>query len=169
MTTSVHSEPAALIESETTLSAILAGVAGITTIEVVQLTVNRMSGYHWLQVQFLLYGEWMFSLVTAWVLWISLRIGPRGILIAGVTFTISFVLLTQFRGLWVWNGTFDRYEKSLLPLIVPTIAGTAIGSLSIFLPRRAVSTDTAIRFTNWLFVFFCGVIGLPPESEDIVR
>jgi hypothetical protein len=158
LTATKNLQIAAKSDNETVLSALLVGLIGLTLIEAVELFVNKATGNHWLRIRFILYGEWMFLPASAWVAWLSLRLGARGLLLAGATYTICFVLMTQFRGLWLWGGTFDRYESSKVSWLFPVGVGLAVALTIYCLHKQKTMQATSPNLTNTLLSLFCGSV-----------
>jgi hypothetical protein len=142
---------AALDPNEVAVKALLVGILGLTIVESLEIIVNRSFGWHGVRHFMILYGEWLFLPVAAVVTRISLALGKSGILVAAAVFTICFLLITQFRGVWVWNGTFDKFEQSSASWLIPSLIGAVVAIVHwIFVPRTSY-VNSLESATNIMF------------------
>ena len=70
---------------------------------------------------------WAFLPLALGMQWLLRGSGVKGLATACAVAVTAYVTIVQFRGLWVWSGTFDAYWYSKAPWIMPGLAGLTMG------------------------------------------
>lgn len=103
---------------------------------------------------------WFLGGASALVTVYSIALRATGPLVLGIATAINLFLMMQFRGPWIWVGTFDLYEQSAKPWLLALGAGVAIGYLGLLIPpvRKARPTTDEQVVSRWIIALFATTI-----------
>src|SRR5579862_8199593 len=119
----------------------------LTAVDTVMILVSHSSLPMATRIFAVRYGAWLFVPAWAPVGWVARPLGPRRYLTLAAAFATAYTMLTQFRGSWIWNGTFDMYAYSRAPWLFTSLSGVglALGFVSFLRSDRVPSAKaTAI-------------------------
>jgi len=114
----------------------------LTCIEGVMLAVNRSSLDSSVRLLFVRYGEWLFVPACVLVGWIARPFSRARMLLLITTFTMGYGLITQFRGSWIWDGTFDAYDYPRWPWYRACLVGITLCLAICYLPTKSLANTT---------------------------
>lgn len=124
------------------LSSIALALIGLTLVELVVTWASHSNMPMRRRVFFAENNVWLFLPVGFFVTLFGAPLGWRGLLASAASLTLLSLTVLNFRGMWVWQGTFDRFDDSALRWIVPLISGAVLA-----LPLLAV--PFAKRIHGW--------------------
>lgn len=110
---------------------------GVTCVEAVMIGVNKSPLDSSLRLLFVRYGEWLFVPACAFVGYTVRPFGRIRIILLAVAYLTAYSLVTQFRGSWIWDGTFDAYEYSRLPWYRASLYGIIISLIICYFPGQS--------------------------------
>jgi len=108
----------------------------LTLVDAVMVGINKSSLESSTRILFVRYGEWLFLPACAFVAWVARPFGRTSLMLLVAAYTTCYAFLTQFRGAWIWDGTFDAYEYSRLPWYRVCLFGIATSLLICCFPSR---------------------------------
>lgn len=99
-----------------------------------------------------MYGHLLFAISSFWAFAISPRTA-KGILLGATSLVFSYLIMTQFRGPWAWQGTFEWHQQSQAPWLWSFLVGGLVAIVSLFTLKNAKqkSIHSAKRDCIYLF------------------
>lgn len=121
-------------EDQIVLSAIALALIGVTLVELLVTWVSHSSIPVPRRVFFAENNVWLFAPVGFVVALFCAPLGKGGVIASAAALTLLVLVVLNFRGMWVWPGTFDRFEQSPYRWIMPLILGAITGMLLWMVP-----------------------------------
>lgn len=136
-------------EANSTIATIAVGLILLTLSESAMLHLFKSGLPRESKLFFIRNGEVFFSVTIAGVFFVASYLGSRGLLAALASLAITLAAFISFRGSWVWQGFFDRYEDSRgswnLACLVGILAGGIIFGFNAFRKDRPRPATTLTR------------------------
>ena len=115
-------------ESRGSIAVMAAPFIALTALDIFMLLFGLQrwvlgSDSRWL----VMYGHFLFAPATFWVVTVAARLGKRSWVIGLSSLVLSYLIMTRFRGPWVWQGTLDYWHMSQQPWMLPACIGVVLG------------------------------------------
>lgn len=160
-------------EAHGIVQTVAAALVALTGIDAVMLFVNRSAMPTSTRLFTIKYGEWLFIPACLLVGWVASGLRQRRFLPLAAAFATAFTALTQFRGSWIWSGTFDEFYYDRLPWVRSGLLGIALAfGLGSLVRRKAPpSWRTSILWLGLLAASLVASVFLPklwPNDSEFV-
>lgn len=107
----------------------------------------------------IMYGHFMFFPAAWWVTCTANRLGRRGLVVGLASLVLCYIIITRFRGPWVWQGMLDYWKQSQLPWLIPSFMGIVAGAAtSLYLNNRR-KEGAAVPPDDIRYVYALGIVG----------
>jgi hypothetical protein len=156
------------------LATLVMSTALFSSVELILALVSRSALPDPIRLFFVRNSLWMLMCASAVPVAYSVPLRARGPVVLAVAAAINLFLMMQFRGAWIWVGTFDSYEQSAKPWMMAMALGVVLGYLALLVPSwRSSQADTGEKTVNAWLVALCaltiatGAVSLlaPMQSE----
>lgn len=135
-------------EDRIVLSAIALALVGLTLIELIVTLVSRSSIPTARRVYFARENVWLFAPLGSVIIMFCAPLRARGMLAAVAALVLVVLVVLNFRGMWVWPGSFDRFQESSLRWIGPMALGAILGASLTTVPALR-QTRAIHRVLGW--------------------
>ncbi len=115
-------------EAVRTCNAILAAILLELGLELIMFAINRSSSSRYIKLFFINNGEYFHILTWAAVAILSSPLGTKRFLTCALAFALVTYSNFQFRGPWVWDGTFDHSDLSYRKWLISGLVGLTVGT-----------------------------------------
>jgi hypothetical protein len=106
-----------------------AAMVALTVVDTLMIGVNRSFLPTLVKIQFVRFGEWLFFPAAFGVGLASGVLGSKKAIPVMASAAAAFIMITQFRGAWIWSGTFDKYDEPRTAWIVISLSGLLAGGI----------------------------------------
>jgi hypothetical protein len=139
-----------------TISCLCAALVLLTAVEGLIIAVSRSGWEPFRKLWFYGHAGWLF-LPGGALIGLCARGGTAiRFLALGAAFVTAYVALTQFRGTWIWDGTFDAFKYPRSGWFYPGLAGCLMAFGISFIPRKTPASSLGSQL--WLIGLTAAVV-----------